>query len=581
MKFLSSLYNQYKEIWVVDFEFIAKDGNIPYVVTMVAHEYHSGKVIKLFGDELRKLECSPFNIGEDSLFIAYYSSAEFSCFLSLGWTLPVKVLDLYVEFRSHTNGEVLPAGRGLLGALIYYGLSSISKEEKDSMREMVLKGEPYSDEERVLIKDYCESDVISTSKLFGRMQGLIDLDRALIRGEYMKVVAVMEHTGIPIDVDLLNKIKSNIDHIKLDLIKHVDSANEIYEGAVFKADKFAKYLVAKGIYNWPLTDTGLLSLTENTFKTMSSMYKCIGALHELRGFLSTTRKNNLQVGLDGRNRTMLSPFRSKTSRNQPSNSNFIYGLSAVWRSLIKPEVGNALAYIDWSQQEFGIVAALSKDKAMMEAYSSGDPYLTFAKQAGAVPVTATKSSHPQEREQFKACALAVQYGMGEESLAKRINKSVIEAKALLRLHRQTYYTYWTWSDSIADQAMLIGVVRTVFGWNYFTNKDFNERSFRNFPAQANGAEMLRLAIILGISQGVKICAPVHDAILIEAPTEEIDDKVYVMQACMEEASSIVLDGFKLRSDAKIIKYPDRYEDERGKELWNVLLNLLTKKGAQI
>ena len=84
-------------------------------------------------------------------------------------------------------------------------------------------------------------------------------------------------------------------------------------------------------------------------------------LRELRTSLSQMRLNDLAVGPDGRNRALLSAFRSRTGRNQPSNSTFIFG-PAVWlRGLIKPEPGNALAYIDWSQQEFGIAAALSGD----------------------------------------------------------------------------------------------------------------------------------------------------------------------------------------------------------------------------
>ena len=57
---------------------------------------------------------------------------------------------------------------------------------------------------------------------------------------------------------------------------------------------------------------------------------------------------------------------------------------------------------------------------MMNAYHSGDPYLAFAKQAGAAPADATKATHKAVREQFKACVLAVQYGMGGEALAQRI-----------------------------------------------------------------------------------------------------------------------------------------------------------------
>jgi len=96
---------------------------------------------------------------------------------------------------------------------------------------------------------------------------------------------------------------------------------------------------------------------------------------------------------------------------------------------MQPEPGTALAYIDWEQQEFGIGAALSEDPMMLEAYGSGDPYLEFAKQAGAVPPKATKYTHGEERERYKACALAVQYGMGEQSLAYRIGRPPIKPES--------------------------------------------------------------------------------------------------------------------------------------------------------
>ncbi len=156
-------------------------------------------------------------------------------------------------------------------------------------------------------------------------------------------------------------------------------------------------------------------------------------------FIGPTRKtlHDIAVGDDGRNRCLLSPFRAKTSRNQPSNAKFIFGPASWIRHLIKPAGGMAVAYIDWSQQEFGIAAALSGDERMKIAYTSGDPYLAFAKQAGAVPQDATKKSHESEREKFKACVLATQYGMGELSLAQRIGQPPIVARQLLKLHRET------------------------------------------------------------------------------------------------------------------------------------------------
>ena len=74
---------------------------------LVAHELHSNQVIKLWSHELFELSSPPYSMGKDALFIAYYATAKFSCHLSMGWELPVNVLDLFVEFRNFTNGKKL------------------------------------------------------------------------------------------------------------------------------------------------------------------------------------------------------------------------------------------------------------------------------------------------------------------------------------------------------------------------------------------------------------------------------------------------------------------------------------------
>ncbi len=301
------------------------------------------------------------------------------------------------------------------------------------------------------------------------------------------------------------------------------------------------------------------------------MAKCfpqeVGPIRELRHTLGQLRLNELAVGVDGRNRCLLSPFKARTGRNQPSNSKFIFGPSAWLRSLIKPESDRAIAYVDWSQQEFAIAAALSRDPGMMEAYSSGDPYLTFAKQAGAIPPDATKKSHSIERTRFKVCALAVQYGMGAQSLAASLGEPEIFGRELLRLHKQTYPVYWHWSQAAVDHAMLFRRLHTVFGWNLFVGPDANPRSLANFPCQANGAEMLRLACCLIVERGIRLLAPIHDAVLIEGPANSIEVVVAETQAAMCEAGRIILGGFELRTEVDVVVYPNRFEDERGIQMW--------------
>jgi len=62
-------------------------------------------------------------------------------------------------------------------------------------------------------------------------------------------------------------------------------------------------------------------------------------------------------------------------------------------------------------------------------------------------------------------------------------------------------------------------LQTVFGWRVYVGPRANPRSLTNFPMQANGAEMLRLACCLATERGVAVCAPVHDALLLEGLTE--------------------------------------------------------------
>lgn len=567
----------FKETWLADFEFTQHTGDNPSPVCMVAQEFGSGRVIRCFQDELIKMSRAPFRTDPEALFVSYYAPAEISCFLALGWPVPERILDLFAEFRNMTNGVQLPHGKTLLAAMAHFGLNCIDAVEKDEMRQLAIRGGPYTPDEELALLDYCKGDVDCLSQLLGRMWPRIDLPRALLRGRYMVAVARMERTGVPIDMPTFHRLGNHWGSVKSMLLERHDR-HGIWDNGTFKADRFAEFLGRHGI-GWPCKN-GRLVLDDREFRSQAQAHPVIAPIRELRHTLSQLRLNELAIGTDGRNRCMLSPLRSKTGRNQPSNSKFIFGPSVWLRGLIKPPPGHALAYIDWSQQEFGCAAALSGDTAMMEAYASGDPYLAFAKQAGAVPADATKQSHPAERARFKICALAVQYGMGEVSLAEKLGETVAAARELLRLHRSTYSRYWRWNDDLVDSALLGVSLRTVFGWQLQSSEKAKTKSLANFPMQANGAEMLRLACCLATEAGINACAPVHDALLIMADVDKISEAVAVTQAAMAEASRLVLTRLELRTDVKVFQHPDRYADERGTEMWVNVMTILNELEAQ-
>ena len=358
-----------REVVVADFEFAATPGERPVPLCLVAHELRSGRRFRVWQDKFDK--APPYATGADVLFVAYYASAELGCYRALGWPMPERVLDLFTEFRDRTNGLTTPAGSGLLGALTYFGLDSVGATAKKEMQEAIGTGTWQGKYTRDGILDYCESDVLALERLLTAMWPKIDLPRALLRGRYMAAASAMEHNGVPIDVETLELFRRRWTDIQDELIAEIDADYRVYDGRTFKADRFARWLATNRI-PWPLLESGNLALDDGTFRQMARAYPAVSPLRELRSSLSDLRLNDLAVGKDGRNRTILSAFRARTGRNQPSNTKFIFGPSVWLRGLIKPAPGYGLAYIDWSQQEFGIAAALSGDAAMSAAYASGD-----------------------------------------------------------------------------------------------------------------------------------------------------------------------------------------------------------------
>src|SRR5262249_43146718 len=141
------------QVWAVDFEF--GDGPVPRC--LVARDLARTQLNRVWEDELWTLTAAPFPVVPGSIMTAYLASAEIACFLALGWTLPVHVVDLYAEFRLFMNGRRPPTGGyGLLGALQYFGLPSLEAEEKDAMRALALRGGPWQPGEREALLDYCQ-----------------------------------------------------------------------------------------------------------------------------------------------------------------------------------------------------------------------------------------------------------------------------------------------------------------------------------------------------------------------------------------------------------------------------------------
>ena len=301
-------------------------------------------------------------------------------------------------------------------------------------------------------------------------------------------------------------------------------------------------------------------------------------MRELRSALSEMRLNDLAVGSDGRNRTILSAFRSRTGRCQPSNTKYIFGPSVWLRGLIKPPEGWGIAYIDWCQQEFGIAAMLSGDEAMQAAYRSGRS-LSRVRQAGGrrcrpTPPSRSHGADARAIQAVRSGAWPMAWkpkAWRSASASPRSSPAICCAPIVKPIASSgpgpmRWSTAPCWGSRCGPRSAGrsgLAAIRT-------------RARCGTFRCQANGAEMLRLAACFATEQGIEVCALIHDAVLIAAPLDRLDHDIERMQAAMAKASRIVLDGFELRTDVNVIRYPDRYQDPRGDVMWERVMELVAQ-----
>src|SRR5262249_24426212 len=154
------------------------------------------------------------------------------------------------------------------------------------MRQLVMRGSPWSPDERRAVRDYCQSDVDAIERLLPKMLPDIDLPRALLRGRYMAAAARIERAGVPIDTGQLACLRGNWDRLKANLIHVIDTDYGIFEGRTFKKDRWRAYLERQSI-SWPSQEDGELVLDDETFREMARTYPAqVGPIRELRHTLS-------------------------------------------------------------------------------------------------------------------------------------------------------------------------------------------------------------------------------------------------------------------------------------------------------
>jgi len=256
------------------------------------------------------------------------------------------------------------------------------------------------------------------------------------------------------------------------------------------------------------------------------------------------------------------------------------------RGFMQAPPGKVLVIADFTSQEILIGAACAEDHSMMADYFSGDFYLGFAKRAGAIAPNARRGESPEvdaARALFKQLALAVQYGMGSRGLAKRLGQSESRAKQLLKGHRRAYPGFWRWRERIGNAVAMNKPLKAALGWRLLPpyaskssiaqGKDSTLSSL-NFPVQATGSEILRATVIRLAAEGFEICATVHDSVVVELPLDGWKERKERLEFVMTEATRPLLNGHGVLVDSKVLLPGERYVDDRGREMFELMAGRL-------
>ena len=248
----------------------------------------------------------------------------------------------------------------------------------------------------------------------------------------------------------------------------------------------------------------------------------IGPIREVRHTLSQLKLHDLAVGHDGRNRCLLSAFRARTGRNQPSN----YGVH-LWPLVLAAESHQARARVGRGLCGLESAGAGHCGRALPRPGDDGrlpvGRFLPDVRQDGRRRAPGGhEETHAAVREQFKVVSLGVLYGLSDQGIARRLGVPLCQGRLLLAPAQGGISHVLGLGRPGRDAGHAGRPLRTVFGWPVHVEAGANPRSLRNFPMQANGAEMLRLACCLATERGIRVCAPVHDALLVEARAEDID-----------------------------------------------------------
>ena len=221
------------------------------------------------------------------------------------------------------------------------------------------------------------------------------------------------------------------------------------------------------------------------------------------------------------------------------------------RKVFKPQEGNVYIDADYSQIELRILAAISEDKHMIEAFKEGQDIHKQA--ASKVFKTPIEEVTKEQRSNAKAVNFGIVYGISDFGLGEQLGISRKKAKQYIEEYLEQYTGIKNFMDRITEEAKEKGYVETLFHRrryipelksNNYMVRQFGSRVAMNTPIQGTAADIMKIAMINVFNEikknnlESKIVLQVHDEMMIEVPKKEIEKVKEILKKSMETAADL-------------------------------------------
>ena len=381
------------------------------------------------------------------------------------------------------------------------------------------------------------------------------------------VLAEMEHTGILVDRDTLTAFEQMLTA----RIQDCESLIYGYAGGPFNINSTKQLgsllFETLGLPHGKKTKSGY-STNIDVLESLKDKHPIIPAIIDYR--MLTKLRSTYAEGLlkviasDGRIHTTFQNMVTATGRLSSTDPNLQNipvrtELGGEIRKMFVPAQGCVLVDADYSQIELRVLSDIADDKAMQEAFRSGEDFhtLTAATVFGVTPDAVT----PQMRRSAKAVNFGIVYGISDFSLAGDIGVTRKEARAYIDGYLGHYTGVQTYMKDVVEKARETGYVETSYGRRRslpeLKSTNFNvrsgaERMALNTPIQGTAADIIKLAMIRVRNRmqqeglNARLVLQVHDELIVECPETEAQQ---VMALVTEEMTSAAQLKVPLIADA--------------------------------